>query len=115
MICPAAGTVAVNGQQAASSFVRSQSAYVPQFDNFIPTMTVREVLQFYGLTILPTRYSHQDRENKVEAVMETMGLWSQADTLVRSCFAFTFSNECCYTGVSCCQRQAAEGLDASTG
>lgn len=73
----------MNGQPATSEFVRTQSAYVPQFDNFIPTMTVREVLQFYARTILPTNYSRQAREHKIESVMEMMGIYNQADVLVR--------------------------------
>lgn len=98
---PAAGSVLVNGEPAASQFVRTQSAYVPQFDNFIPTMTVREVLTFYARTILPTHYSRESRNNKVESVMETMGLWAQADTLVRALLCCAHCRLSLYGGRPC--------------
>lgn len=73
-----AGTVLVNGFPADAHFVRSQSAYVLQSDNVIPTLTVQEVLSFYSRTVLPAHYSREAREKRLEGVMESMGLSCQA-------------------------------------
>ena len=41
------GTLLVNGRRASRRFVR-MTAYVPQEDNFVPTMTTDETLSFYA-------------------------------------------------------------------
>jgi len=41
------GRLLVNGQRATKRFVR-KTAYVPQEDNFVPTMTTWEVMSFYA-------------------------------------------------------------------
>jgi ABC-type multidrug transport system ATPase subunit len=41
------GRLLVNGERATRRFVK-QTAYVPQEDNFVPTMTTWEVMSFYA-------------------------------------------------------------------
>jgi ABC-type cobalamin/Fe3+-siderophores transport system ATPase subunit len=41
------GRILVNGQRASKKFIR-KTAYVPQEDNFVPTMTTWEVMSFYA-------------------------------------------------------------------
>jgi ABC-type multidrug transport system ATPase subunit len=41
------GELLVNGRPASRRFVR-MTAYVPQEDNFVPTMSTEETLSFYA-------------------------------------------------------------------
>jgi ABC-type multidrug transport system ATPase subunit len=41
------GRILVNGERATKKFIR-KTAYVPQEDNFVPTMTTWEVMSFYA-------------------------------------------------------------------
>jgi ABC-type lipoprotein export system ATPase subunit len=73
------GMVLVNGQPATPAFVR-RTAYVPQQDNFVPTMTAGEVLGLYASLLL--RLGAAGRRARCEEMLTVMGLAGGARTLV---------------------------------
>jgi ATP-binding cassette subfamily G (WHITE) protein 2 len=75
------GALLVNGAAPGRGFIR-MCAYVPQYDNFVPVMTTREVMQFYAGIILPREWGAQRRGARVEEVLQEMGLAHAAGTLV---------------------------------
>eukprot|EP00775_Hariotina_reticulata_P008750 gene8750-8930_t len=75
------GSLLVDGQLAARSFI-SKTSYVPQDDNFVPTMTVTEVLNFYTSVLLPSNCSLAARSEKVAHVLSAVGLSHAVHTLV---------------------------------
>ncbi|KAG2454579.1 hypothetical protein HYH02_000421 [Chlamydomonas schloesseri] len=50
---PADGAVLVDGAPRVEAAFLRRSAYVPQDDHFLPTLTAGEVLSFYGALVLP--------------------------------------------------------------
>lgn len=75
------GFLLVDGQPATSSFIR-KTAYVPQEDNFVATMTVNETMSFYADIILPKTFDKFDRKARVAEVLSAMGLKHKAKTMV---------------------------------
>ena len=68
------GSRQVNGEEVSPSSLTSVSAYVQQEDLFIPSLTVREHLVFQAKL--------RQREERVEAVMQQVGLVKVADVLI---------------------------------
>lgn len=75
------GFLLVDGQPATSSFIR-KTAYVPQEDNFVATMTVNETMNFYADIILPKTFDKPERRARVDEVLSAMGLKHKAKTMV---------------------------------
>eukprot|EP00879_Flechtneria_rotunda_P017044 GHRR01017850.1.p1 GENE.GHRR01017850.1~~GHRR01017850.1.p1 ORF type:complete len:820 (+),score=223.92 GHRR01017850.1:95-2554(+) len=75
------GFLLLNGRPATSSFIR-KTAYVPQDDNFVATMTVAEVMNFYADIILPKTWTKADRRARVAEVLAAMGLRHKHSTMV---------------------------------
>ncbi|KAF1742902.1 hypothetical protein MXB_568 [Myxobolus squamalis] len=65
------GSILLNGRNIN---ITSVSAYVEQMDLFIPTLTVREHLQFYAKLLLGSRFSNKQIESKVNDLISDFGL-----------------------------------------
>lgn len=81
------GEVMMNGQAREGGFLR-MSSYVPQEDNFIPTMTTLETLTFFARLVLPRTTSSEERRRRVEEVLFMVGLKHAKGTMVRKCLFF---------------------------
>jgi ATP-binding cassette subfamily G (WHITE) protein 2 len=75
------GQMLVGGRPVTSSFIR-KTAYVPQDDNFVPTMTTMETMRFYAAIILPDTMGRAGRRQRVEEVLAAVGLGTHHKTLV---------------------------------
>jgi len=75
------GNVLVNGQYQTKSF-RLSSGFVVQDDIIMGTLTVRENIHFSANLRLPSSHSKKSRENRVEMIIEDLGLQNCADTMV---------------------------------
>ncbi|WEW60487.1 hypothetical protein PRK78_005974 [Emydomyces testavorans] len=73
------GSATFNGHEDISCV---RSAYVMQQDILIPTLTVRETLQYSADLRLPPPTSHEERQNVVNNVILELGLKECADTRV---------------------------------
>lgn len=73
------GTVLFNEKQGVHSV---RHAYVMQQDILLPTLTVRETLQYSADLRLPPSTSKQDRVTVVEEVIRELGLKECADTRI---------------------------------
>ena len=75
------GRLLVGGRPVARGFVR-RTAYVPQDDNFVPTMTTMETMRFYAAIALPSEMGRAGRQQRAEEVLSAMGLGTHHKTLV---------------------------------
>ena len=57
--------------------------YVPQEDTFVATLTAIETLKFRAALTVPSNVLKKQRNERIRAVLETMGLWRVRDTKVR--------------------------------
>lgn len=73
------GTTTFNGQEGVGSI---RSAYVMQQDILIPTLTVRETLQYSADLRLPPPTTQEERRDVVEKVILELGLKECADTRI---------------------------------
>ena len=74
-----AGVILVNGKPVTRRFIR-QTAYVPQDDNFIATMTTQETMRFYADIVLPQHWTRKQRRDRVGEVLGAVGLASQVSS-----------------------------------
>lgn len=81
------GEVMANGEGRHTNFLR-MSSYVPQEDNFVPTMTTHETLTFYAKLVLPRDTSAKDLRNRVNEVLVMVGLWAGKSTMVGGCLMY---------------------------
>nr|KAG5714727.1 hypothetical protein BaRGS_000215 [Batillaria attramentaria] len=75
------GDITINGV-AVGSGIRNVSAYVQQDDLFMETLTVRETLKFRALLRMDQRLSRKARMERVEEVINELGLTKCADTQI---------------------------------
>jgi ATP-binding cassette subfamily G (WHITE) protein 2 len=75
------GRLLVNDQPMSRAFIR-KTAYVPQADNFVPTMTAQETLAFFADMVLPAAMSAAQKAARVQEVLAALGLSHTAHTLV---------------------------------
>ncbi|KIY98282.1 ABC transporter G family protein, partial [Monoraphidium neglectum] len=75
------GQLLVSGRPVARGFIR-KTAYVPQEDNFVPTMTTMETMRFYAAIILPDEMGRAGRQQRLEEVLDAVGLGTHHKTLV---------------------------------
>eukprot|EP00877_Chromochloris_zofingiensis_P013185 jgi/Chrzof1/811/Cz01g29200.t1 len=75
------GEVLVNGAPRGPEFSR-KTTYVPQEDNFLPTMTVAETCMYYGTLVLPQKWNGRMRMDRINEVLTAMGLKHTENTLV---------------------------------
>ncbi|CAK7231848.1 hypothetical protein SBRCBS47491_008068 [Sporothrix bragantina] len=76
------GTVLANGEQATASVIRDVSAYVEQEDALIGSITVRETMIFAARLALPSSVSRREAFRRVDDLIASFGLQSQAHTIV---------------------------------
>jgi ATP-binding cassette, subfamily G (WHITE), member 2 len=75
------GQLLVNGRPATKSFIR-RTAYVPQEDNFVPTMTTGETMGFFASIVLPPHVTKAARKERAADVLAVVGLGAHHRTLV---------------------------------
>lgn len=81
------GAVLLDGQSPSPSVLKSICSYVTQDDDgLLPTLTVRETLNFAADLRLPSALSKAQRRARVAEVIAKMGLTECADTLIGSEF-----------------------------
>lgn len=73
------GQISANDAPINEAF-RTQIAYVMQEDALFPTSTPREALQFSAKMRLPSSVSEEDRHQRVEGMLQCLGLLKCADT-----------------------------------
>lgn len=76
------GSVTINGQPSSIEAVKSLSGYVQQGDMFIPLLTVREYLIFQSIVRMDNKISKEEREKRIEHVIEELGLSKCADSQI---------------------------------
>eukprot|EP00879_Flechtneria_rotunda_P001281 GHRR01001430.1.p1 GENE.GHRR01001430.1~~GHRR01001430.1.p1 ORF type:complete len:214 (+),score=57.94 GHRR01001430.1:477-1118(+) len=76
------GEVLVAGLPREQDEFARKTAYVPQDDNFLPTMTVHETCSYYAALLLPRSWSGSQRRERIREVLAAMGLSHTNDTLV---------------------------------
>lgn len=81
------GKMLFNGALPSDAVIRSLCSYVTQDDDaLLPSLTVRETLQFAAALRLPTWMSKEDKKRRAEEVILKMGLKDCADNLIGSEF-----------------------------
>jgi len=75
------GQLLVNGRPATKAFIR-KTAYVPQEDNFVPTMTTGETMNFFASIVLPPHVPKAQRKERAADVLAVVGLGAHHKTLV---------------------------------
>lgn len=70
---------------------RRMSGYVPQEDSFVATLTAMETLKFRAALTVPSTVGRAQRAERIQAVLETMGLWRVKDTKVGALAVATIS------------------------
>ncbi|KAJ3100751.1 hypothetical protein HDU97_001978, partial [Phlyctochytrium planicorne] len=78
------GRVTVDGQDLPPAAFRSLVGYVDQEDLLMPTLTVRETLMFSATLRLPESIPRKEKQERVDAVIKTLGLSHVADSKVGS-------------------------------
>jgi ABC-type lipoprotein export system ATPase subunit len=69
------GTITMNNVAVSADVLRSVTSFVTQDDDaLMPSLTVRETLQFAARLRLPPRMSRQEKQQKAEDVLLKMGL-----------------------------------------
>ncbi|GJP46570.1 hypothetical protein CLOM_g5840 [Closterium sp. NIES-68] len=77
------GSVELDGAVVRGSTMRRMSAYVMQDDLMFPALTVRETLMFAAELRLSARgVTREEKERKVESLLELLGLTKVADSLI---------------------------------
>ena len=75
------GEILVNGKPIEEGFKRL-SGYVMQDDQLFPMLTVRETLMFSARLRLPGSMSLEEKRERVEMLIDELGLQSCADTAI---------------------------------
>lgn len=75
------GEITVNGLKIGSSF-RSLSAFVQQDDVLMGNLSVRETLRYAALLRLPKTITWKEKMERVESIMDELGLLKSANTKV---------------------------------
>eukprot|EP00878_Enallax_costatus_P000100 GHUV01000134.1.p1 GENE.GHUV01000134.1~~GHUV01000134.1.p1 ORF type:complete len:870 (+),score=236.10 GHUV01000134.1:1054-3663(+) len=76
------GAVLVNSRPRKKAEFARKTAYVPQDDNFMPTMTVLETCSYYATLTLPRKWNKNTRKDRIREVLAAMGLSHTLNTLV---------------------------------
>nr|XP_020442300.1 ATP-binding cassette sub-family G member 2-like [Monopterus albus] len=97
------GEVLIDGAPQPPNF-KCLSGYVVQDDVVMGTLTVRENLSFSAALRLPSTVSQQEKEQKVNRVIQELGLTRVADSKVRRHKSYCISKEVVFwlVGVNCC-------------
>ncbi|KAL8193038.1 hypothetical protein R6Q57_027133 [Mikania cordata] len=76
------GTITLNGEQLESKMLKVISAYVMQDDLLFPMLTVEETLMFAAEFRLPRTLSKSKKKQRVEALIDQLGLRNAANTVI---------------------------------
>jgi ATP-binding cassette subfamily G (WHITE) protein 2 len=79
------GEILINGEPRNKMFKR-MAGYVTQDDCQMDTLTVRETLQFYADLRLPSHITKQERERRVQTIIEELRLQKCAESYIGSQF-----------------------------
>ena len=75
------GIVTLNGAACGQMF-RRISAFVPQEESFVATLTALETLKFRASLSVPSTVQRKQRKQRIQGVLEVLGLWRVRDTKV---------------------------------
>eukprot|EP00292_Cryptomonas_paramecium_P022928 CAMPEP_0113723284 /NCGR_PEP_ID=MMETSP0038_2-20120614/38318_1 /TAXON_ID=2898 /ORGANISM="Cryptomonas paramecium" /LENGTH=188 /DNA_ID=CAMNT_0000652817 /DNA_START=462 /DNA_END=1024 /DNA_ORIENTATION=+ /assembly_acc=CAM_ASM_000170 len=78
------GDVRLNGQPLTDAIFKQYCAYVPQVDHLWPFLTCREVIQYSADFHMNAPF--EDRKQRVDEMLQVLGLDECADTLCGSAF-----------------------------
>ncbi|TPX41263.1 hypothetical protein SeLEV6574_g06180 [Synchytrium endobioticum] len=76
------GQILINGQEILGNEIKRCSGFVFQDDVILSTMTVREAITMSALLRLPQEWSIQRKHDKVEQVIELLGLEKASNTII---------------------------------
>lgn len=76
------GEVTYNGKQVTAENASKFAAYVSQEDVFVATLTVWEALEFYTSLSLGEEFTREQRKQRMESALATMGLTKAKNTKV---------------------------------
>ncbi|KAM7464112.1 hypothetical protein LguiA_032233 [Lonicera macranthoides] len=76
------GSVTLNGDVLQSNLIKIISAYVMQDDLLFPMLTVQETLMFSAEFRLPRALSKSRKKERVQALIDQLGLKSAANTVI---------------------------------
>ncbi|XP_039173872.1 ABC transporter G family member 6 [Eucalyptus grandis] len=76
------GSVTLNGEPLESRLLKVISAYVMQDDLLFPLLTVEETLMFAAEFRLPRTLSKSKKRMRVQALIDQLGLWNAAKTVI---------------------------------
>ncbi|KAN0027418.1 hypothetical protein ACTFIU_010367 [Dictyostelium citrinum] len=76
------GTMYLNGNKSDFNIFKKLCGYVTQSDSLMPSLTVRETLNFYAQLKMPRDVPLKEKLQRVQDVIDEMGLNRCADTLV---------------------------------
>jgi len=76
------GKITINGKLPYTSEIRKRFGFVLQDDLFYDTLTVRETLLYAALLRLPEDMCRQEKENRVDVLMKTLGIEKSQDTII---------------------------------
>ncbi|KAN0043273.1 hypothetical protein ACTA71_010915 [Dictyostelium dimigraforme] len=76
------GTMYLNGNKSDFNIFKKLCGYVTQSDSLMPSLTVRETLNFYAQLKMPREVPIKEKLQRVQDVIDEMGLNRCADTLV---------------------------------
>ncbi|KAK4897047.1 hypothetical protein LTR49_028060, partial [Elasticomyces elasticus] len=82
MKCEAEAGFFINGVRADSRYIRQLSGYVDQDDALVGSLTVRETLDFSARLSLPKDIDTKQREERVQALLEHLGLKDQSESFI---------------------------------
>jgi len=79
--CKVSGLIQIDGQPRDQWFHKI-AAHVPQEDNQIPTLTVRECIMYSAMLRLPWHWEKKDKISQVDQVLKELGLKKVANSQV---------------------------------
>ncbi|TPX46136.1 hypothetical protein SeLEV6574_g03394 [Synchytrium endobioticum] len=77
------GQILINGQEVLTNEIKRCSGFVFQDDVILSTMTVREAITMSALLRLPQEWSIERKHDKVEQVIDLLGLENASNTIIR--------------------------------
>uniref|UniRef100_A0A672JSU7 ATP-binding cassette sub-family G member 8 n=1 Tax=Salarias fasciatus TaxID=181472 RepID=A0A672JSU7_SALFA len=80
------GEILINGRPNTPQLVKKSIAHVRQDDRLLPHLTVRETLSFVAKLRLPTHFTQQQRDQRVDDVIAELRLRQCANTRVGNDF-----------------------------
>lgn len=73
---------------------RKLSGYVDQEDIHLPSLTVRETLEFSAAVRLPESISEEEKKTRVDSILKTLGLMHVANSRVGDSLKRGISGNC---------------------